>query len=272
MDNNIYKSKEDILLEMENNFTIIDKQGQLYTVKDNDTGEVMTVDVEKYFNTTQKAGPIESILGIVFLIWFFVSIGLMVYLANVNKYYMAICLGQLFFIFGLVGFWKKAKIGIVFALVGLALVVIPILMMNPNLEINWDFVIPIIMLCIFLIVGIGLLLIPSIIYKKKDKEFSVSLMAKVVGLKETHGRSSKLYAPIYEYYYNNKTYRISSNTYTNINVPNVGDVVEIKINPQIPQEVYKPSDKKPVIIILGLMGIMFIVMSCLSLYLFIFKN
>lgn len=272
MENDIYKSKEDILLEMDNNFTIIDKQGQLYTVKDNDTGNVMTIDIEKYFDSKQKASIGEWILGSIILIWFFASLGLMIYLADVNSYYMVICLGQLFFVLGLLGLSKKAKIGIIFVIVGLSLVIIPILMMNPNLEVNWDFVIPIIMLCVFLIVGIGLLLLPSIIYKKKDKEFSISLTAKVIGLKETNGNRTKLYAPIYEYYFNNKNYRISSNTYSNVNVPNVDDVVEIKINPQDPQEVYNPGSKKTVIIILGLMGIMFIAMSCLSLYLFIFKN
>lgn len=270
MNNGFTKNDNESLYEKENNCLIIEKHEQFYTIKDNKSGDIYTVNKEEIMKPKSPKEIMKIVLGIIFLIWFFASLGLIFYFDDINQYYMIICFGQYFLIFGIIALCNKVWPGIIFTIVGSVLIIVPILMMNPNLNFNWDKIIPIIGLIGFILVGIGLMVVPTIIKKVKEKKTSFKLSAKVIKLNEADDNNTKLFAPVYEYSFNNKIYQKEADIYTNVNIPNIGEIVEIMINPNNPEEIYVKEANKTIIIILFIMGLLFVVMSIICLYLFLF--
>ncbi len=272
MNNDFTKNDEELSYEKEHNCLILEKHEQFYTIKNNNSGDIYTLDKKEIIKPKSPKQIMSSIFGLIFLIWFFVSLGLIFYFSKINQYYMVICFGQYFLVFGLVAVFNKLWPGIIFILVGLALIIIPLLMMKPTININWEKVIPLLVLSVFMIIGLCLMFVPTILKKVKLKKTTLNLTAKVIGLNESYSDNTKVFAPVYEYSFNNKTYQKKADIYTNIDIPNIGDIVNIMINPHNPEEIYVKEASKTTTIILSVMGLLFVFMSGLSIYLFLFAK
>lgn len=100
---------------------------------------------------------------------------------------------------------------------------------------------------IFFIIGICVLIQP----KLKAKRCTESVTAEVIeNIKvrshynndNNHGTHSVTYRPVFEFEHNGQHYNIKSNTSSNPPVFEVGEKVELKINPNDPTDFYAPSD------------------------------
>ena len=111
----------------------------------------------------------SKIFGIVFIIWFIGSIVAMIVLSNLGKAeYTVMLFGQYFLVFGIMAFFGKSvdgsnpkPIGLIFASVGLGCIIIPFLIMHPELlptVINWETVGVISFLMLFIVVGVAICL------------------------------------------------------------------------------------------------------------------
>lgn len=267
-----HKTTREKEAEDKGNFTILEKHEQFYTVKNKQTGDIYTVNKEEIIKPLTAKEIWQMVPGIIFVIWFIGSLGAMCYLGNIDSIYLGICIGQYFLVFGLVAVFNKVWPGLIFALVGLVVIVVAVLMLNEDLAINWDFVFPILFLSAFMLVGLGLMFVPTIINIMKKKKTSLKISGKVMRLDEAMSDGIKVYAPVYEYYFNGKNYQVEADMYSNLDVPNIGDVVDIRIDPNKPDKIYVDKGNKSMVIILFIMGIMFVFVSGISLYLFLFKN
>ena len=208
--------------------------------------------------------PFEKILGKLFLVWFIGSIIALVVLSEINVYYTGMVFGQIFLVFGLVipkGEAKDWLISIPFILVGLACLIIPFFILHPELlnrEIDWDRVIVTLVLSAFVIAGLAVVIIPVLKYKRLKKVCTVSVTAKIVEYLSRYSDGKKLYCPIYEFDFDGKKYNVSKNVYTNIGVSPVGTLIDMKINPNDPNEFL---NKEPSSIVLLIIGIMFLFIS-----------
>ena len=127
----------------------------------------------------------SKMFGIVFLTWFIGSIIAMIILAELNMgEYTVMVFGQYFLVFGLIAFFGKSVdgksgkgIGSIFAAVGLACIIIPYLVMHPELlpqQINWETIAIIAFLSLFIVVG---LVVSLALIKQKEKVFMVLIFA-----------------------------------------------------------------------------------------------
>lgn len=229
-----------------------------------DKNEYLDNNYNELNNKSMNNSPFEKILSVIFVMWFIGSIISLVVLSEINGYYTVIVLGQFFLVFGLVipkGETKDWLITITFILVGLVCLIIPFLMLHPELvnsEVDWDYVIVILVLSAFVIAGLAMIFIPIRKYKRLKKVCSISITAKIVENLSRYSDGKKLYCPVYEFDFGGKKYNVSDNIYTNIGVKPVGTLVDMKINPNDPNEFL---NKEPSSIILLVMGIIFLLAS-----------
>lgn len=127
----------------------------------------------------------SKIFGIVFIIWFIGSIVAMIVLSNMGKVeYTVMLFGQYFLVFGIIAFFGKSvdgsnpkPIGLIFASIGLACIIIPYLVAHPELlpaMINWENVIILSVLLIFMLVGVGICLL---LVKQREKIITTLVFA-----------------------------------------------------------------------------------------------
>lgn len=205
-----------------------------------------------------------KIIGGVFLIWFFASIIALIVFSQINVYYTIMIMGQYFLVFGLIPlFFKGATklISIPFLLVGLSLIIIPFMMMNPSLfkEIDWPKIIVVLFLSGFILTGIALITISIITKKRLEKVCTLTVWAKIVDYNTTVSeKGNTLYSPIYLFELGKKKYRVSNEIYTNINVKERGTLVELKVNPDNPNEFL---DNNKVSLFSIILGILFLISS-----------
>lgn len=106
----------------------------------------------------------NTIISVIFIIWF---VGSIVAMFALPKYCIMI-IGQYFLVFGILPMFGKGKgkiIGIPFILVGLSCIIVPYLMMQPEINgvvIDWDAVIPLLIIIAFVLAGLALIIIPII--------------------------------------------------------------------------------------------------------------
>ena len=208
----------------------------------------------------------SNLMGIIFIIWFIGSIVSMIYLSNINEYYAIMIFGQYFLVFGMIPLVKEKGmdrlISVPFILVGLCCIVIPYLMINPDIlfiNLNWDAIIPILLILAFIIAGFSLLFLPIINKKRLKKVCNVMVSAKLVDYKYTYSdNGNKLYSPIYEFEFNGKKHNVSNNMYSNIGVKPVDTILNLMINPNDPEEYMDNSQSNIIVIVLG---VIFLIVS-----------
>lgn len=180
--------------------------------------------------------PFKKVLDsiIVFLIIGFM-IGFFYCMFTERTILALILFGSIFLVSGICSLLYKQISGIVIAIIGILLIAIPILIINPeiiNFTINWDVVLPIMLGLAFFLAGL------FVIYSgfKETKSIggiSKNVRAKVIGYNEIDGviKATKL-----EYTYDNKKYTL----YKPIDgeLPSVGSNIDIEINSLNPDKLY----------------------------------
>ena len=126
-----------------------------------------------------------KLFGYIFIFWFICSF--VAFFLIEDPYYIVMNFGQYFLVFGSVVFFsqenkKDALITIPFMIIGLCCIVIPFLMLHPELlsiSVDWNTIIAVLMLLAFLIAGLCTAIIPVIKRKHlvaclKDHEYIFS--------------------------------------------------------------------------------------------------
>jgi len=191
----------------------------------------------------RKMFNINPILTIIFLIWFFASITAMVYLSKVNTYYCMMTFGQFFLVLGII-FLVQKKSGIPFVLIGLACVILPCLIMNPEKNvgvINFEDIIFFLLFSGIPIAGIYFVA-KSIIKGKKwlrlcTEEVEATIVKyELIWDNRTERKTRSSYYPIYTFEFNGKKYTAEGKSSKNTRLNPIGSIVKLKINPENPKE------------------------------------
>ena len=221
----------------------------------------------------KKNSIFSKIIGFIFIIWF---VGSIISLFIFQKYAVMI-FGQYFFVFGLIPLFQAEKfeklISIPFLLIGLGCIIIPFLMMHPeilNAEINWDYIIVLCLLSCFIIAGLCMIIIPIIRHKRLKEKCSITVSATITDyLTNYDSEHGTIYCPVYEFEFNKKKYQVNNNMYSNFNLQPKGTVIDLKINPDNPEEFLDNESVSTLAIILGI--IFLIVTIPITIYVIISK-
>lgn len=189
----------------------------------------------------EKKEKRKKIIGILFAIWFICSlIGMVIFTE-----YVVMIFGQTFFGFGLFSFiYNKEKenrlIMILMMIVGFCCLVIPYLMNHPDIlpfEVVWDNLVSLLLLLGFLFLGIGTIYFPLKKRSYLNRVCNYEIMGTVVRHDTTRSdNGNTLYCPIYGFWYDGKDREISNYVYSNVGVREIGTKVNLKINPDNPEE------------------------------------
>lgn len=118
-----------------------------------------------------------------------------------------------------------------------------------------------------LLLGIGIYLYQS---NQNFKEYAIPLQAVVIDYQEYRKDGSTTYSCVYEYEYAGKSYKITSSTSSTHPAFNIGEEVEILVDPENPSKILINSfvEEWLGILILAGMGIMFSVLGMVFLMIF----
>lgn len=129
---------------------------------------------------------------------------------------------------------------------------------------------------IFIAIGSIVMMYPKI----KSHKCTETVTAEVVenlsdvshhsSVKKHRSHSSVVYRPVFAFTYEGKDYRITSHTASNPPAFDVGEMVELKIDPDDPKSFYAPADKttKIIGIIFVSMGSVFLIMGIIFVIVF----
>lgn len=136
----------------------------------------------------------------------------------------------------------------IFITMGSILFIISLLSMLKNSEINKfisGMVVPFLIFLIFILIGSGFLIGRFLYKRNKEARCSMLVNARCIGYDSQRfhhdgGTYSLLHAPIFNYSCYGREYNTKLSTYSS-KTPQVGSYHDIYINPNNPQEIYKPS-------------------------------
>ena len=221
----------------------------------------------------------DKLIGIAFLSWFVLSIVGLIVSAKVGQPgWTAILFGQYFVVFGMVGLVSEIKSGfrhpimIIFAVIGFWVVICGFLWQfgDEVLKENVVYHIPNMMAGVFMLVGIPLL-VQIVVEKLEQKKCTYAVQGKCVEVKwhygsSSNGGSTKTYCPVYEYYYNGRTYTGSQGVYTNIIRVSEGEYREIFLNPDKPEIFYEKQMSRTFNVVSFFLGVIFVAVSIVVVY------
>lgn len=223
------------------------------------------------------------IAAIAFVLFFIADIIAMAIFAQTKPILCAGCLGVLLLLFGIVGV-TQAKINwdtwpiLLFPLIGVILIVVPILEIHTQNTTGETFFttdrIAALVSGSFLIAGVLMIIMPFLKRHFLLQRCTESVTATCIFLDSRvhHGKhgAHRVYAPKWQYTVNGTSYEHQETSYTNRYVPNIGDEQEIFVNPEQPEEMYR--DNKGVFAVVLPMGIIFVAVSLLTIYMVFFKQ
>lgn len=204
--------------------------------------------------------PGNKVLGIIVAIWFIGSIIASVYLSKHGQNDLMLAVfGQVFFFAGILtictnlpsktvspnGFGQRTVVksglfvGILFLLVGGGAVAGG-LMWHYNVKAfmdNANTIIPAALCGLFAVVGLGVMIGAAYKIYCRNNYITQTVLAKIVDIDSHSSNNTRVYAPVYEYYFNGQNYREKTNYYSNVRNYEIGDVREIRINPNMPEEI-----------------------------------
>lgn len=229
-------------------------------------------------NSPKRMGPAA---GVLFLILFLGGMIGAVVFSKIDERISIMCFGLIFLSCGIVAIASNGKKMTlqnlplyIFPLIGLIAVVAPAYMMyaekHPENSVNLSDYAPVTMLGVFLLVGLGFLILPPIIRRSQAKRCTDSVIAECINLDShrshsSNGHSTRVYAPTWKFVYQGREFIQKESTYSNVSVPKVGEQVELHINPSDPTDFYRET--KGHSIMFAFMGIIFTGISLLIFYL-----
>lgn len=134
---------------------------------------------------------------------------------------------------------------VLFIMIATAALAILIMLVSDKLTVQFVFNAG---LTMALILGLCLLIIPPARRKKKQSRCTmavtlhcVDLIKKIQYDSDNHQHKTVTYAPVWEYWYNGRSYVYAENVYTNVDVPEIGSEREGFIDPDKPSELFRPD-------------------------------
>jgi len=196
----------------------------------------------------KKVGMI--LLSIVFLAWFFASMGAMIYCSRHDMGAIVVILfGQYFLVFGTIAIIANVKshsfkpIILLFPLIGICAMIGGCIYQFGTEEIikQLEKILPDLILGAFIACGAVIVVVTYLNASKKKKNCTLCVNAKIVD-KLVHVRDgATVTSPVYEVYYRGEMQRLCDQVFTNMDKCEIGDVREIYINPDRPDEFYDPK-------------------------------
>ncbi|MCR4599825.1 MAG: DUF3592 domain-containing protein [Acetatifactor sp.] len=227
----------------------------------------------------KKYGAGSIIISVVFLIWFFASIGAMIYLANHEKGALCVTVfGQYFLVFGAIAVISGIKdknfqpITIIFPLVGIgAMVGGCIFQFGSETVMKYtEAALPYIFLGIFFIIGMSLVIGSYFASKRRHEVCNYCISGSCVKVKDRYHKGTRSYCPVYEVYFRDETILLCSNTYSNMNHIQVGETRELYLNPDNPKEFYEPKEEHALTVFMYVLGSMFAGMAAFAIAMMVF--
>lgn len=167
-----------------------------------------------------------------------------------------ICAGTIFFVTGLTGIFSQKLTRntlpiLLFPIVGAGMIIIPALLMYSEKNDGFNFHIgerfaANSILTFLMLIGICILVIPPVVHKKRLALCTETVEALCINMKSHlsgsgKGGRTRVYAPDWEYYFDGNTYVYQETSYSNMDVPTVGETYQLLLNPDKPDELYRPS-------------------------------
>lgn len=194
--------------------------------------------------------------------------------------------GQIFFLFGIIGFVVNLKSGkkstiaslgvLIFSIVGLFIMAGGFLnefaggqtMMLSMGEFLSGRLIVILLCSVFIIVGAVLCIFTNVKRSRKKNQCNASVTAEIIDVKISisrhDGHTDRHYAPVYRYYYGGSEYIKESDIYTNQRFIK-GSQMEILINPNDANDIYEPQRMLSYTIASTIIGAVFLIMGIFAI-------
>ena len=199
----------------------------------------------------------ENAKSILFLVWFVLSLLMIMVGGAIDSNYGMIAFGQFFIVFGILSYRISdiKLMPLLFIIVG-AVIVGGSMLNILKIEVDWNFFGPILLFIGAIIIGLTLVFTTILDMNSRKKRCTVSIEATIVNYSfvydnDEYGRR-KLYSLIYGFSYNNKYYEVIFPYFSNFTKLNSkGDIINIRINPDDPYEIFVVDDIPKFMIILG---------------------
>ncbi|MGN1457007.1 MAG: DUF3592 domain-containing protein [Acutalibacteraceae bacterium] len=245
-----------------------------------------------YTNTkSNKKHTVANIIIAILVVLLICSFIGMFVLANIGYGALTFAMfGQIFFLFGIIGFISNLKSGkksivsslgvLIFSLVGLFMMAGGFLngfaggqtMMLSMSYFLGGKLIAIVLCSVFVIVGAVLCISANVKRSKQRNNCNVSVMAEIIDVKvktsRHDGHTTRHYAPVYRYYYGGREYIKDSDIYTSQRVI-TGSQTEILINPNDANDIYEPQRMSANAITSTIIGSVFMIMGIFVLISFL---
>ena len=204
-------------------------------------------------NSNKNSGGLVSLI---FIIWFIASI---IFLAVSGKnaeyrWLLPVIFGQYFLVFGAIainstrGSKKKtaAAIGILFVVIGGGALTLGLMHHFGDEDMKKKIIdsIPYIASLGFCLGGICGIVGSIVSRNSMIARCTYETQAQVIDLKSsvsTGKNHTRVYCPVYQAYVNGETVQLCDNVYSNVKVPNIGDIRSIFIDPDDPEFYYEPK-------------------------------
>ncbi|MBE5861534.1 MAG: DUF3592 domain-containing protein [Lachnospiraceae bacterium] len=226
-----------------------------------------------------KVGVGGAILSIVFLLWFFASIGAMIYCSKHDMGALVVTLfGQYFLVFGTIAVFSGLKskdfqpITLLFPLVGIGCMIGGCIFQFGSEEVMKyaEAALPYLFLGLFFVIGVSLVVGSYFSSKRRHEVCNYRIMGTCVKIKTSYHKGTRTYCPVYEAYFRDETILLSNNTYSNMNHIEEGETRELYLNPDNPKEFYEPKEERSLTIFLYVLGSIFAAVSAFALAMVLF--
>lgn len=228
-------------------------------------------------DTPQNNSKAGCIAGAAVILFFIAELIALAVFSQTNPILCVPCVGLLFLVFGIIALvqtkitWDTYPV-IIFPFVGFLMIVLPLAdflsrQRTGETIFTTELISGMVSVVMFL-AGVLMIVMPRLKRKAMLNVCTETVLAKCIALDShiSHGkhRSTRVYAPKWEYFIGGTFYEHQENTYTNVNVPKIGDLTEILVNPDDPNQIYRHNPS--VLLITTIMGIVCIGMGVLTVY------
>ena len=228
-------------------------------------------------NNKGKKGKVG---GIIFIIWFIASLLAIMEVGRQQSIWAVVLFGQYFLVFGIVFMIVSIKnkgpfyLPLISVLVGAGVMVGSLIYKYGTAVIKEkvDEIIPVILLSLFVIIGLGLLYLvyrTLFILPKKYNQVVSATCTEVLKTRSTGEHHHHwLYCPVFTYTYNGVEYNSCDNVYTDTKYEE-GEHYEINIDPENPEKFYYAKGIDKTLIIELLMGIVFTAFGLYTIFMYL---
>ena len=230
--------------------------------------EFTEYEIPKNFNAQTSN---EKINRVVFIVWFMISLGIIMFTFQTSSGVAMTVFGQVLFFGGLggirrtTGFIKTILLLLPFS----GLLCISVGLMNAlngnETRSESNDVILFLGMLLFIGVGVATIIIPRFSFRRKKERYTIPLSAKVIDIKETSQDTKHsvrtVYIPCYQYRHDNTSYiRIAPPRLSQKDCPPVGSCVDLRIDPYQPEDFCEWQKEKNTVTSLTIIGILLIVL------------